>query len=112
MASCYSLVFYAPPAAVSACKTAIFAAGAGRLPGPSKYTECCWSSTGTGQFRPGDAAQPHIGSVGMLKETPEVRVEALCVGLDVARNAVEALKAAHPYEEPAYHVYKHQGLGL
>ncbi|PHH71128.1 hypothetical protein CDD82_6725 [Ophiocordyceps australis] len=132
MASLYSLVFYAPPAAVSACKAAIFAAGAGRFPAPSKYTECCWSSTGTGQFRPGDAAQPHIGSVGILEETPEVRVETICVGTDVARKAVEALKAcvsspslnyrlakphqltysAHPYEEPAYHVYKHQDLGL
>jgi hypothetical protein len=88
----FSLVFYAPPAAVNACKAAIFKAGAGRYPGPGGYTECCWSATGTGQFRPGDAANPHIGSIGALEETPEVRVETLCVGLDVARRAVAALK--------------------
>ncbi|KAL3955004.1 hypothetical protein ACCO45_010567 [Purpureocillium lilacinum] len=61
-------------------------------------------------FRPGDAANPHIGTVGALEETPEVRVETLCVGTDVARKAVEALKSAHPYEEPAYQVYKMEDM--
>ncbi|KFA69823.1 hypothetical protein S40285_02452 [Stachybotrys chlorohalonatus IBT 40285] len=86
----FSLVFYAPPAAVEACKAAIFRAGAGRYP---NYTECCWSTIGTGQFRPGDAANPHIGKPGALEQTPEVRVEAVCVGEQVARDAVAALKA-------------------
>lgn len=88
----YILTFYAPPAATAACKAAIFAAGAGRYPGPGGYTECCWSTAGTGQFRPGDAAKPHIGAVGALEETPEVMVETLCIGADVTRSAVEALK--------------------
>merc|ERR1712000_256412 len=88
------------------CKSAIFAAGAGRYPGPGGYTECCWSTVGTGQFRPGDAANPHLGSVGKLEQEEEVRVETLCVGEDTAKGAVEALKRAHPYEEPAYHVTK------
>jgi len=92
MAARFSLVFYAPPAAVQACKTAIFKAGAGRYPGQANYTECCWSTTGTGQFRPGDMANPHIGKVGELEELLEVRVETLCVGEDVARQAVAALK--------------------
>ncbi|KAL7626909.1 hypothetical protein AAE478_003683 [Parahypoxylon ruwenzoriense] len=102
----FSLIFYAPPGAVQACKAAVFGAGAGRYPGPGNYTECCWSAAGTGQFRPGDAANPHIGTPGALEETPEVRVETLCVGEDVVKGAVEALKGAHPYEEPAYHVIK------
>ncbi|KZZ93321.1 structural toxin protein RtxA [Moelleriella libera RCEF 2490] len=102
----YTLVFHAPPAAVQACKRAIFQAGAGRYPGPGTYTEACWSSLGTGQFRPGDAATPYIGQVGALEETPEVRVETLCMGIDVARQAVAALKKAHPYEEVPYQVYK------
>ncbi|TPX11589.1 uncharacterized protein E0L32_007800 [Thyridium curvatum] len=88
----FKLVFFAPPAAVEACKTAIFAAGAGRYPGQGNYTECCWTSLGTGQFRPGDAANPHIGAVGQLEKLEEARVETLCVGEDVARKAVEALK--------------------
>ncbi|KAK1835653.1 GTP cyclohydrolase 1 type 2/Nif3 [Podospora conica] len=102
----YTLVFYAPPSALQACKAAVFKSGAGRYPGPGNYTECAFSTNGTGQFRPGDSAKPHIGTVGDLEETPEVRVETLCQNEDVARAAVEALKKAHPYEEPAYHVIK------
>lgn len=89
----FTLTFYVPASAVSACKAAIFAAGAGRYPGSGGYTECCWSSVGTGQFLPGDAARPHLGAVGKLEETPEVRVETLCVGEKTARAAVEALRA-------------------
>ena len=88
----FKLVFFAPPSALKACKDAIFAAGAGRYPGPGNYTECCWSTTGTGQFRPGDKANPNIGTVGTLEEVQEDRVETLCVGEDIARKAVEALK--------------------
>jgi hypothetical protein len=88
----FHLVFNVPPAGLAACKAAIFSAGAGRYPGPGNYTECCWVSIGTGQFRPGDAANPHIGKVGELEQVEEARVETLCVGEDVARRAVEALK--------------------
>ncbi|OBT92297.1 hypothetical protein VE01_09521 [Pseudogymnoascus verrucosus] len=102
----YKLVFFVPPSSLSACKTAIFAAGAGRYPGPGSYTEVCWTTLGTGQFRPGDAAKPAIGTVGKLEVLEEVRVETLCQGEEVVRRAVEALKSAHPYEEVAYDVVK------
>ena len=88
----FKLVFFTPMSALTACKEAVFAAGAGRYPGPGNYTECCWASTGTGQFRPGDKANPNIGTVGALEEVQEARVETLCVGEDVTRKAVDALK--------------------
>jgi hypothetical protein len=88
----FKLVFSVPPAALEACKAAVFAAGAGRYPGPGNYTECCWTTMGTGQFRPGDKANPYIGSVGALEMVQETRVETLCLGEDVARKAIEALK--------------------
>jgi hypothetical protein len=88
----FILVFLVPPPALDACKTAIFTAGAGRCPGLGNYTECCWSVIGTGQFRPGDTANPYIGSVGALETVQEARVETLCLGEDVTRKAVEALK--------------------
>lgn len=47
---------------------------------------------GTGQFRPGDTANPNIGSIGVLEEVKEARVETLCVGENVARKAVDALR--------------------
>jgi hypothetical protein len=88
----FKLIFYVPPSSLAACKAAIFAAGAGRYPGSGNYTECCWTTLGTGQFRPGDAAKPHLGKIGELEEVQEVRVETLCLGKDVAKKAVEALK--------------------
>jgi hypothetical protein len=88
----FKLIFYVPPSALAACKSAIFAAGAGRYPGAGNYTECCWTAMGIGQFRPGDAAKPNIGKVGELEEVQEARVETLCLGEDVVRKAVQALK--------------------
>ncbi|POS72656.1 hypothetical protein DHEL01_v208950 [Diaporthe helianthi] len=85
----YKLIFHAPLAAVAACKQAIFAAGAGRYP---NYSECSFTVVGTGQFRPGDAANPHIGKAGALEEVQEAMVETLCVGEETTRKAVEALK--------------------
>ncbi|EEQ33534.1 hypothetical protein McanMca71_004689 [Microsporum canis] len=102
----FKLVFNVPTTALEACKAAIFAAGAGSYPGPGNYTECCFTTIGTGQFRPGKSANPHIGSVGALEEVQEARVETLCVGEDVVRKAVAALKQAHPYEEPSYDVFR------
>ena len=87
----FRLVFFAPVLALEACKDAIFATGAGRYPG-GNYTECCWTVLGNGQFRPGDAANPNIGSVGKLEHTEEARVEVMCFGEDTARKAVAALK--------------------
>jgi hypothetical protein len=91
-AASFRLVFFVPLYALEACKAAIFAAGAGRYPGPGNYTNCCWTTNGTGQFCPGDTANPHIGSPGVLETVEEARVETLCLGEDVARKAVEALK--------------------
>lgn len=92
MVTKYKLVFFVPTANLDAVKTAVFTTGAGRYPGLGNYTECAWQTLGTGQFRPGAAANPHIGTVGTLEKVEEVRVETLCVGEDIAKKAVEALK--------------------
>ncbi|KAF2121810.1 structural toxin protein RtxA [Lophiotrema nucula] len=102
----FKLIFFVPVSAAQACKTAIFKAGAGAFPGPGGYTECAFTTKGIGQFRPGSNANPNIGEVGKLEEVEEVKVETICLGRDVAKRAVEELKKAHPYEEPAYEVYK------
>lgn len=88
----YKLVFRVPPSHLEACKTAIFAAGAGRYPGAGNYEQVCFTVMGTGQFRPGATSNPHIGTPGVVEQVQEASVETLCVGQDVARRAVEALK--------------------
>ncbi|CAN8097487.1 unnamed protein product [Discula destructiva] len=102
----FKLTFRVPVSHLEACKTAIFAAGAGRYPGAGNYTEVCFTVLGTGQFRPGATSNPHIGTPGAIEQLQEASVETMCVGEDVARKTVQALKEAHPYEETAYEVCK------
>lgn len=101
----YKLVFFVPHPQLETCKEAVFSTGAGTFPG-GKYTKTCYQTPGTGQFLPGDGANPNIGAVGTLERVEEMKVEILCVGRQTMLDAVKALVKAHPYEEPAYEVYK------
>jgi hypothetical protein len=88
----FKLVFFVPLSSLEACKSAVFQTGAGRYPGPGNYTEACFQSLGKAQFRPGQSANPNIGTPGELECVDEMKVETICVGREVAVRAVEALK--------------------
>ncbi|WP_459545053.1 Nif3-like dinuclear metal center hexameric protein [Nocardia sp. X0981] len=89
-----------PREQAEAVAAALFAAGAG---GTGAYREAAWWSTGTGQFRPLPGADPAIGTIGELTRVAEDRLEV--IASPGSRGAIlAALRAAHPYEEPAYHV--------
>ena len=60
---------------------------------------------GTGQFRPLKGANPFIGNQGIVEQVAEYRVEMVCDDMFIYA-AIDALKSAHPYEEPAYDVWK------
>jgi hypothetical protein len=77
---------------------ALAAVGAGTI---GDYDRCAWSTTGTGTFRPLPGARPAIGDVGRIETVPEARVE-MVVPASRVRDAVAALRATHPYEEPAF----------
>ncbi|MCI1904084.1 MAG: Nif3-like dinuclear metal center hexameric protein [Enterococcaceae bacterium] len=76
-------------------------AGAGRL---GDYTGASFSAEGTGRFRPEKGAHPAIGKIGKLEEVIEEKVEVV-FPKTLASEIVEAMLAAHPYEEPAYDLY-------
>ena len=96
----YTLCFYVPVSAADKVKAAVFAAGAGRI---GNYDQCCWQVLGQGQFRPLAGSSPTIGRRDELEVVDEYRVEMVCSQESIAA-VVEAMKAAHPYEEPAWHV--------
>lgn len=98
----YQLCFYVPEDALDAVKEAVFAAGAGKI---GEYDACCWQSVGVGQFRPSSNANPNVGECGQLTQVAEVKVEMVCAAA-LIKQAIEALIAAHPYEEPAYHCWR------
>lgn len=101
MTQFYKLIGYIPNDALEAVKSAIFAAGAGKL---GNYDCCSWQTLGMGQFRPLDGANPAIGELGALEVLEEWRVETIVAAADL-QAVVAAYKAAHPYETPAYEVY-------
>jgi dinuclear metal center YbgI/SA1388 family protein len=83
-------------------KTALTKAGAGKI---GDYDSCTFESNGTGQFRPLNGADPHIGEVGTLESVEETKIETV-VTKDNLSNVLNALFKAHPYEEVAYDVIK------
>ncbi len=94
------MCFYVPESALEQVKAAVFAAGAGRI---GNYDQCCWQVAGQGQFRPLAGSNPAIGRQGAVTTVAEYRVEMVCEAVHIAA-AVAAMHAAHPYEEPAWHV--------
>lgn len=102
----YELVFFVPDSHLEAVKAAVFEAGAGVI---GDYERCCWQVLGSGQFKPTQGAQPFIGTIGELEKVLEWRVELVCND-ELIRTAVAALVDAHPYEEPAYDVWRLEDL--
>lgn len=97
----YKLVWFVPREALDATRDAVFAAGAGRI---GDYERCCWYASGTGTFLGGAGTSPAVGQRGVEERVAELRVETVVSG-ERLRAVVDALVAAHPYEEVAYDVY-------
>jgi len=89
---------FIPAEAVDGVAAAVFAAGAG---GVGAYSECAYSSSGTGWFTPGVGSSPVVGKVGRAERVEEVRWETV-VPKERMAAAVTAFVTAHPYEEPAF----------
>ena len=94
----YKLCFYVPESHLEAVKTAVFAAGAGRM---GNYDCCCWQTKGAGQFRPLPGNRAFIGTTGTVETVDEVKVEMICAASRLPA-AIRALTKAHPYETPAF----------
>lgn len=93
-----ALVTYVPVGGAAGLVEALAAAGAGAL---GDYSSCAWTVDGSGQFLPGPGAHPTIGDVGELTHVSETRIE-MVVPRGRRDAVVRALRAAHPYEEPAF----------
>ncbi len=94
------LTVYVPSDAAAVVRAALAEAGAGKI---GDYDLASFSSVGEGRFRPLEGADPSVGTVGEVQTVEEVRIEVV---LPRGRRAdvVRAMRAAHPYEEPAYQV--------
>jgi len=95
------LVWFVPEEALEVTRDAVFEAGGGHI---GAYERCSWYTSGTGTFLGGADTSPTLGESGREERVAELRVEAVVPEARI-RDAIVALRLAHPYEEPAYDVY-------
>ena len=100
--SSYKIVVFVPHTAVDAVAKAMHEAGAGCV---GHYRDVSFRGTGTGHFTGDDTTHPAIGSPNIAETVAETRLEMVVSSRDLNRT-MNALRAAHPYEEPAFDVFK------
>jgi hypothetical protein len=98
----YKLNYYVPADAKEKTKQALFDIGVGMF---ENYECCSFETLGTGQFKPINNANPHIGELDKIETVQEYKVELICHD-HLIKEAVKVLKESHPYEEVAYEVFK------
>lgn len=96
----YSLAFYTPAAAVEKVRSAIFDCGAGHI---GNYSHCSFNSQGQGTFMAQPGSHPYVGEIEQLHTENEVKTE-VTVPDYLLSQSIQALIAAHPYEEPVWNV--------
>lgn len=80
------------------------------------YSECFFEYPVTGQFRPNENANPHIGTNNELEIVDEYIVEAV-FDSEEQNKVIDTLLEVHPYEEPAFDIFTinnvpNKGLGI
>jgi dinuclear metal center YbgI/SA1388 family protein len=95
------LVTYCPTKNEEEIKEALFASGAGHI---SNYSECSFTTIGSGTFKAGVGSNPVLGQIGKRHSEIEVKIEVIFCKPQMD-GVLSALNEAHPYEEVAYELY-------
>jgi hypothetical protein len=95
------VVVFVPREMTDDVAEAMFAVGGGKI---AEYDKCSFRIPGTGTFHGSDVTNPTVGEAGRYEMVPETRLEMVVSGSNLGR-VVSAMRATHPYEEPAYDVY-------
>jgi dinuclear metal center YbgI/SA1388 family protein len=112
--SSVKLVTFVPEAHADPVADALFSAGAGRI---GAYERCSFRTVGEGTFfAPSERTRPVVGQTDRLERVREVRFETV-VPLARLDAVLQAHRAAHPYETPAFDLLRlasapeHPGYG-
>jgi dinuclear metal center YbgI/SA1388 family protein len=101
-ANTHKIVTFVPESSLEPVRTALAEAEAGQI---GAYTHCSFTSRGEGTFFGGEGANPAVGKPGHLERVGEMRLEMSFHARDLGA-IVAALRAAHPYEEPAFDIFR------
>lgn len=105
------LITFVPLDQTNQVRDALFKVGGGHI---GNYSECSFSSEGTGTFKAGEHTHPFTGKPGERHYEKECKIEVIFPAyLQDALTA--AMITAHPYEEAAYDIIelvnRHSGIG-
>lgn len=95
------LAVFVPVTSQEAVRRALHDAGAGEV---GDYKDVSYTLEGLGRFTPQEGAHPAEGEVGKPESVEEVKIEMILPEHKVPP-VVNALKEAHPYEEPVFDLY-------
>jgi hypothetical protein len=105
------LSVFVPNSHVEAVRSALFAAGAGKV---GLYDECSFNLEGQGTFRGGEGTNAFVGEKGIRHAEAETRIEVI-YHAPLEGAILASMRAVHPYEEVAYDLVpllnRHQGIG-
>ncbi|MBI1309018.1 MAG: hypothetical protein GC129_04070 [Proteobacteria bacterium] len=104
----YKVLTTVPLTHVQAVRQAMGDAGAGIA---GNYTHCSFSVRGQGRFLPHKGANPFLGKVGEAEVVEEEQIQ-VTVEDDKLMAVLTAMKAAHPYEEMMFDVYRLENIRL
>lgn len=102
------IAVFVPEAQADKVRKAMHASGAGMV--GDCYKECSYTTHGVGRFTPTNGAKPSIGTIEHAEQVAEDKLEMICCESQID-DVVAAMKAAHPYEVPAYEVWPLQNGG-
>ncbi len=94
------LMVFVPKDSLNTLENALFSAGAGNI---SKYSECSFTTEGTGSFKPNEGADPTVGSIGQRHTGKEQKLEVI-YPIWSEQSVLKAMWSNHPYEEVAYDI--------
>lgn len=96
----YRLDIYLPAESVNTMLEALHEAGAGIV---GKYSHVAAITQMEGIWLAEEGANPHVGAVGKLCRTAEVKLTTRCPE-HALPNVLHAIRSVHPYEEPVVDV--------
>ncbi|GAA0443188.1 Nif3-like dinuclear metal center hexameric protein [Lentibacillus halophilus] len=101
------MVVFVPESHADEVREAMSEQGAGHI---GDYSHCTFQSAGQGTFKPLEGTDPYIGSQDTLAFVDEVKMETIIPQYKLS-SVVDAMMAAHPYEEAAYDLYPVENSG-
>lgn len=108
------LVTYVPLENSNEVKNALFRAGAGAI---GNYSDCSFSTEGTGSYKANEKANPVKGNIGEIHFEKEVQI-SVTFSTHLEKQVLTSLFKHHPYEEVAYEITmlentdQHIGMGM